>query len=69
MTKYLLKCENCGEYGLGISPDSKKPEPKCKRCGAKLINPKPPKYSPVDKYSKYRIQYFKEEFKKKFEDT
>ena len=69
MTKYLLKCKNCGEYGLANPPDSKKAEPKCKSCGSVLINPKPPKFSLMDKYGKYRMKYFKEEFKEKFEDN
>ena len=61
MVKYLLKCENCHEYGLY------NPKLKCK-CGGTLINPKPPKFSLVDKYGRYRREYFKEEFKKRFED-
>lgn len=61
MTKYLLKCKECNQYGL-LNPESK-----CKHCGGQLVSPKPPKYSTTDKYAKYRIQYFKEEFKKKFE--
>jgi len=63
MTKYLQKCRECGKYGL-INPKSK-----CKYCGGTLINPFPPKYSPVDKYSEYRIIYFKEEFKKRFDKS
>jgi len=42
------------------------PESKCQYCGGKLINPNPPKYSPIDKYQKYRLGFFKTEFKKKF---
>jgi len=63
MVKYLLKCENCHEYGLY------NPKLKCIKCGGKLVNPKPPKFSPIDKYGKYRREYFKEEFKKRFEDV
>ncbi len=59
MTKYLQKCKECNKYGL------QNPESKCKYCGGKLINPHPPKFSPIDKYAKYRIEYFKEEFKKR----
>ena len=68
MTKYLLKCKNCGEYGLAPPPESKK-EPKCKRCGrGEMISPKPPKFSLIDKYGEIRLKnYFKEDFKKKFE--
>ncbi|MFX0186525.1 MAG: nucleolar RNA-binding Nop10p family protein [Candidatus Hodarchaeota archaeon] len=60
MTKYLQKCKNCSKYGL-INPNLK-----CRYCGGELINPKPPKFSLIDKYGKYRLKYFKEEFKKKF---
>jgi len=63
MTKYLLKCKECGQYGLFNS------ESKCIHCGGQLLNPKPAKYSLTDKYAKYRILYFKEEFKKKFEQV
>ena len=60
MTKYLKKCINCGEYGLA------NPDLKCRHCGGQLINPKPPKFSLIDKYGKYRLNYFKDEFDKKF---
>jgi H/ACA ribonucleoprotein complex subunit 3 len=59
MTKYLQKCKECNKYSL------QNPESKCKYCGGELINPHPPKFSPIDKYAKYRIEYFKEEFKKR----
>jgi len=59
MTKYLQKCKNCNDYMIA------NPKSKCKRCGGPLVNPVPPKFSPIDKYAKYRLQYFKEEFKKK----
>ena len=62
MVKYLLKCKNCREYGLY------NPKLKCQKCGGELFNPKPPKYSPIDKYGKYRREYFKEEFKNRFGD-
>ena len=60
MTKYLQKCKKCGGYGLA------NPELKCRYCGGQLINPKPPKFSLIDKYGKYRLKYFKEEFEEKF---
>jgi H/ACA ribonucleoprotein complex subunit 3 len=60
MPKYLQKCKACGKYGLA------NPESKCRHCGGQLVNPKPPKFSLEDKYGKYRLQYFKEEFEKKF---
>jgi len=59
MPKYLKKCEDCGRYSI------RNPDLRCKYCGDKLINPNPPKYSPVDKYQKYRIPYFKKEFNQK----
>ncbi|MBC8501485.1 MAG: ribosome biogenesis protein [Nanoarchaeota archaeon] len=40
----ILKCAKCGNYGLTEN---------CS-CGGKKINPKPPKYSPEDKYGEYR---------------
>ena len=61
--KHLQKCKNCNEYGLS------NPQSKCRLCGGQLINPKPPKFSLIDKFGKYRLQYFKEEFDKKFKRT
>lgn len=58
MTKYLKKCKNCDKYAL------KNPENECPYCSGELINPKPPKFSLVDKYAKYRLGYFKEKYKK-----
>jgi rRNA maturation protein Nop10 len=63
MTKYLQKCKECNKYGLFNS------ESKCKYCGGQLINPQPPKFSMTDKFAKYRLQYFKEEFKKRFDKS
>lgn len=63
MVKYLLKCKECNQYGLNNS------ESKCSNCGGHLLNPRPPKYSPIDKYGKYRREYFKEDFKKRFEQN
>jgi len=60
MTKYLQKCKECNRYGI------KNPESKCRYCGGQLINPKPSKFSLMDKYGKYRLKYFKEDFDKKF---
>jgi H/ACA ribonucleoprotein complex subunit 3 len=42
--KRILKCPNCGKYGL---------TEEC-TCGSKKIEPKPPKYTPEDKYAHYR---------------
>ncbi|MFC1648088.1 nucleolar RNA-binding Nop10p family protein [Nanoarchaeota archaeon] len=44
-----MKCE-CGSYGL---------KEKCD-CGSERKRPKPPKYSPEDRYANYRRAYKKE---------
>ena len=43
--KHILKCPKCGQYTI---------KDKCNKCGVKTIAPKPPKYSPQDKYAEYR---------------
>ncbi len=43
--KKIFKCPECGSYTLSD---------RCEDCGVKTINPKPPKYSPEDRYSEYR---------------
>ncbi len=50
MTHHLLKCTGCGSYGLDEA---------C-RCGSLRVSPKPPKYSPEDKYGAYRRKYKEE---------
>ena len=47
---HILKCSKCGSYGLR----------EICSCGLKRSKPKPPKYSPEDKYGTYRRK-FKEE--------
>jgi len=48
MMKWLLrKCEKCGAYTLVNGS--------CPRCGGTLKVPHPPKFSPDDKYLKYRM--------------
>jgi len=47
---HILRCSKCKSYGL---------EPKC-GCGGTRSKPKPPKYSPEDKYADYRRQYKEE---------
>jgi len=42
--KHILKCPKCGSYDI---------KEDC-TCGHKRIEPKPPKYSPEDKYGRYR---------------
>jgi len=44
---HILKCAKCGSYGL---------EEGC-GCGGARAKPKPPKYSPEDKYGGYRRKF------------
>lgn len=41
--KHLLRCQVCGAYTM-----------KATHCNEKTLSPKPAKYSPDDKYGKYR---------------
>ena len=41
----MRKCEACGEYTL---------KEVCVRCGARTVSPLPPRFSPTDRYGKYR---------------
>ncbi|MFO8109525.1 MAG: RNA-protein complex protein Nop10 [Thermoplasmata archaeon] len=43
--KKIKKCPKCKSYSLTDS---------CPDCGRDTINPKPPKYSPEDRYGGYR---------------
>ena len=52
----LRRCRECGEYTLNQS--------KCPRCGGSVYTPIPPKFSPDDKYAKYR-RMMKEEAEKR----
>ncbi len=45
----ILKCERCGKYSM---------ERYCS-CGGECFSTRPPKYSPDDKYGKYRLEYKK----------
>lgn len=42
----LRKCEKCNKYTLRLD--------KCPYCGEKVHTPHPAKFSPDDKYAKYR---------------
>ena len=53
--KHILKCTSCGNYTL---------KDKC-NCSDKAVNPKPPKYSPEDKYSSYRRKVKEPQLKEK----
>jgi H/ACA ribonucleoprotein complex subunit 3 len=50
MASRILKCKKCNLYTL---------EDTCTSCGEKTHEVKPPKYSPEDKYGKYRREYKK----------
>ncbi|MBT3303802.1 ribosome biogenesis protein [Candidatus Woesearchaeota archaeon] len=43
---HIMKCSKCGKYTLEAS---------C--CSKKTVSPRPPKYSPEDKYADYRRKY------------
>ncbi|RJS68798.1 RNA-protein complex protein Nop10 [Candidatus Bathyarchaeota archaeon] len=47
MVWLLRKCEKCGKYTLKKN--------KCPYCGGKVRIPHPPKFSPDDKYLKYKM--------------
>ncbi len=46
MNKLLRKCIRCHAYNLDL---------KCPRCGSETTSPHPPKFSPDDKYLRYRM--------------
>ena len=47
MDSILRKCKSCGRYTLR--------KDRCPYCGGELEVPHPPKYSPDDKYGRYRL--------------
>lgn len=47
MKHLIRKCTSCGVYTL--APTS------CPKCGAPTADPHPPKYSPDDRYVRYRV--------------
>ncbi|HDM45025.1 RNA-protein complex protein Nop10 [Candidatus Bathyarchaeota archaeon] len=47
MVWLMRKCVECGRYTLN--------KDKCPICGGKVRIPHPPKFSPDDKYLKYRL--------------
>ena len=53
MAKRILKCNKCKTYTLNKVCD----------CGSEALDPRPPKYSPDDKYAKYRKEVKKEQLK------
>ena len=55
MVWLLRKCEKCGNYTLKKDV--------CPICGGKVHIPHPAKFSPDDKYQKYRIAMKKQQEK------
>ncbi|HLC97363.1 MAG TPA: RNA-protein complex protein Nop10 [Candidatus Nanoarchaeia archaeon] len=55
-TPHIRKCASCGKYTL---------KEHCPACGSSTMQPKPPKFSPEDKYGGYRRTVKKEELKGK----
>jgi H/ACA ribonucleoprotein complex subunit 3 len=53
MVWLLRKCEKCANYTLKKEV--------CPYCGAKVHTPHPAKFSPDDKYLKYRLAHKKEQ--------
>ena len=58
MPSHLKRCMKCKQYTIQ--------ETKCSFCGGSLEKTDPPRFSLQDKYQNYRIPYFKEKMKKKF---
>lgn len=53
--KPLLRCTKCNKYTLN----------KTCSCGGEALSMKPPKYSPEDKYGKYRREVKKKDLEEK----
>ncbi|MBS3149917.1 nucleolar RNA-binding Nop10p family protein [Candidatus Woesearchaeota archaeon] len=51
MSKEIFYCSNCKKYTL---------EKICNNCKKETLSPKPAKFSPLDKYGKYRRIYKKQ---------
>ncbi|MBT0159280.1 RNA-protein complex protein Nop10 [Candidatus Bathyarchaeota archaeon A05DMB-2] len=56
MVQLLRKCQKCGSYTLRTD--------RCPRCDGTVRTPHPPKFSPDDKYLKYRMALKKEQLEK-----
>jgi len=56
MAKHILLCPKCMKYTMSE---------KCSECGSIAATPKPAKYSPDDKYAKFRRQAKEEGYKEK----
>ncbi|MCQ2069929.1 MAG: RNA-protein complex protein Nop10 [archaeon] len=53
MSSQLRKCPKCGRYTL---------KDNCVACSVKTVSPIPPKFSPEDRYGKYRRISIKAEY-------
>ncbi len=45
MAQHILKCLQCKQYTMNGT---------CPKCNGEAVTPRPPKYSPEDKYGSYR---------------
>ncbi len=54
--KHIMFCSDCMKYTMNE---------KCPFCNKKTVLPKPPKYSPNDKYESYRRKAKEEELREK----
>jgi len=52
----ILKCKKCQKYTMHVN---------CPICNQKTLQTKPPKFSPIDKYGKYRREAKKKELQEK----
>jgi H/ACA ribonucleoprotein complex subunit 3 len=46
MKHLMRKCSSCGAYTISHA---------CPKCGGSTVDPHPPKYSPDDRYVRYRV--------------
>ncbi|MBD3310550.1 RNA-protein complex protein Nop10 [Candidatus Woesearchaeota archaeon] len=54
--KHILRCTGCGQYTMKET---------CPACKNPAVSPKPPKYSPEDKYGSYRRKAKQQEYKER----
>ena len=56
MTKHILRCPECMKYTM---------KEQCDACQVSTVESKPPKYSPEDKYGRYRREAKEQEYRNK----
>lgn len=49
----VLRCGECGSYTLGE---------RCPACGGESVSPKPARFSPEDRYGRYRRMLKRDQF-------